>query len=95
MPVHTHLAFGALQGFYGEPRNHIWAKPVILHPAVFYAIAKGNGVFMSSGCFIPVGAGVSHNNLMPLIVVVFCISLDGATLPGKLRTLMPKHPSRF
>lgn len=78
IPVHTHLAFGAVQGFYGEPTDHIWARPVVLHSSTFYAISKGSGVFMSSGCFIPVGAGGSHNNLMPLTVVVFCISMNGA-----------------
>ena len=78
IPVHTHTAIGDNgDGVNGNgPIGHAWATPSADRDINLYD-TSGALVNMSPNALANTGGGGPHNNLMPYLVVNFCICLFG------------------
>ena len=78
MPPHTHTAFADNgDGVNGNgPGGHAWATPSADRDASLYD-TNGALVNMAPTALANTGGGGPHNNLMPYLVVGFCIALQG------------------
>jgi len=82
MAIHTHLPAAQPSGTLGPPEDTVWANPGDTRPPPnFFASARGTAVSMNPQAIGITGKGQPHNNLMPYLVFVFCIALEGVFPP--------------
>jgi len=79
MPAHTHTPTNAKPaGGLPDPTGNMWGTSSAGKVAAnFYAPAVGTAVNMNPLAFGLNGGGLPHNNLMPYLVLNFCIALQG------------------
>jgi microcystin-dependent protein len=78
LPAHTHSAIGDNgPGTSSNPVSSAWATPSIDRDIYFYDGGAGALVTMNAGALSNSGGGQPHNNLMPFLVVNFCIAIQG------------------
>ena len=83
MPAHTHLPVNAKgAGGQADPANLMWGTSNAQKlSANFYAPAIGTQTPMHPQAFSITGGSLPHNNLMPYLVLRFCIALQGVFPP--------------
>jgi microcystin-dependent protein len=78
MPSHTHTAQSAATGGgLSDPTNNNWAGGLKGHPPAYGASAGPTNVQMNPLATSITGGSQPHNNLMPYLVMNFCIALQG------------------
>lgn len=81
MPVHTHIPVAAAPGAAGsnlpDPTGNTWGSVGTQRPAPNFYQSGSPNVTMSPQAISPTGNSLPHNNLMPYLVMNFCISLQG------------------
>jgi microcystin-dependent protein len=76
MPQHTHQAIAATSGGLADPTAHAWGGSLKgVTPA--YAASGPNNVQMNPFALSVSGGNLPHNNMPPIMVVNFCIALQG------------------
>lgn len=81
MPFHTHIVNAKVDGGTADPGDKLWGTVGTQRPAPnFYATGPGN-TSMKGQALSLVGGNLPHNNLMPSLVVNFCIALQGVFPP--------------
>jgi microcystin-dependent protein len=76
MPAHSHTANAATSGGQQDPLSNTWGTVGSQRPAPnFYATTGGDS--MNLLALSIAGGNLPHNNLMPYLVVTFCIALQG------------------
>ena len=77
MPTHTHAASAAsTAGTVQTPAGNVWAlAQAARQPQSLYGTAAGAS--MNAQAFSAAGGTSAHNNLMPYLVLNFCIALEG------------------
>ncbi|HTX93255.1 MAG TPA: tail fiber protein [Anaerolineales bacterium] len=81
MPIHTHQvnAFSGA-GTSHDPTGNVWASAQVLRQGQnLYGTA--GGATMSPQALSPNGGNLPHNNLMPYLVLNFCIAMQGVFPP--------------
>jgi len=82
MAAHTHPATAQTGGNLSDPNNAIWGNVGTQRPAPnFYATAQGTPVSMKNAAVGVAGGNLPHNNLMPYLVLNYCIALQGIFPP--------------
>ena len=83
MPSHNHTAQGATGGGgLTDPTNNTWAGGLKGHPPAYVASsANGANVQMSPFALTFSGGNLPHNNMMPYLMMSFCIALQGVYPP--------------
>ncbi len=83
MPAHTHLPVNAKgSGGQADPANLMWGTSNAQKlSANFYAPAAGTPTLMHPNALSLTGSGLPHNNLMPYLVLRFCIAMQGVYPP--------------
>lgn len=76
IPSHTHVAQAAAAGGLNDPTGNAWGSGLKGHPPG-YAASSANNVNMQGGALSPAGSSFPHNNLMPYLMLNFCIALQG------------------
>lgn len=77
MPIHTHAtnAFSG-SGTSSDPTNNVWASATVARQGqLLYAPTAGAS--MHPLALSPSGGSFPHNNMMPFLVLNFCIALQG------------------
>jgi microcystin-dependent protein len=80
MPIHTHQAQGGPGGGLNDPTGNSWGSGLKGHPPG-YAASSANNVAMQPLALTPTGGGLPHNNMMPYLIMNFCIALQGIFPP--------------
>jgi microcystin-dependent protein len=77
MPIHTHQAFATSGGAtVAGPSGNIWAQAVSDQGAFNYYHTTGPNPMAFTALAIA-GGSLPHNNMMPYLVLNFCISMQG------------------
>ena len=76
MPAHSHTAQGYSGAGGQNPVNHTWSDANQRGIAAYTASGAGN-VQMSPQATSTTGSSLPHNNMMPYLVLNFCIALQG------------------
>lgn len=80
MPMHTHTAQG-VSGAGGQgPAGNAWSS-ANQRGISTYAPSTNGTVQMSPQALSPMGGSLPHNNMMPYLVLNFCIALQGIFPP--------------
>jgi microcystin-dependent protein len=79
MPSHAHTAQGASGGGLNNPTGNTWGGVLKGHPPPY--ATTGSNVPMSPSALSLAGGGSPHNNLMPYLMLNFCIALQGVFPP--------------
>jgi microcystin-dependent protein len=78
IPAHTHQLKAKALGGQADPLNRHWGSAgTQLPPPNFYADALGTSKTMNPTALSINGSSFPHNNLMPYLVVNFCIAMQG------------------
>jgi microcystin-dependent protein len=80
MPAHTHIAQGYAGAGGQGPTNNAWADPN-QHGISVYASSSSQTAPMSPQALSLNGGSQPHNNMMPYLVLNFCIALQGIFPP--------------
>ena len=81
MPSHTHSASAASGGgTANDPTGNVWAATTILRQGV-NTYGTAGGTAMRPQALQVAGGSAPHNNLMPYLVLNFCIALQGIYPP--------------
>ena len=82
MPVHGHSLMAKPSGGQADPTGRLFgAAGTQLPPPNFYSNAPGTTTAMSQQALTIAGSSSPHNNLMPYLVLTFCIALQGIYPP--------------
>ncbi len=82
MPMHTHTAIGIATASQTDPIGHVWGNVANRRPApVLYASQVGTAKQMNASALSLTGGNQPHNNLMPYVAMIYCISLQGIFPP--------------
>jgi microcystin-dependent protein len=83
LPSHTHTALGKASATQKDPNGQVWGDPGNRKPAPkLYASTLGSAPKqMNNLAFAATGNNQPHNNLMPYLVMVYCIALQGIFPP--------------
>ncbi len=81
MPVHTHTAQGFANAGGQGPANNVWAEANTRGISVYTASNLSQNVEMSPQALVMAGGNQPHNNLMPYLVLNFCIAMQGIYPP--------------
>jgi microcystin-dependent protein len=81
IPFHTHTANAKTGGNASDPNGLIWANPSGRPGPNFFTDAVGTPQPMSPNALQVAGSSLPHNNMMPYLVVNFCIALQGIFPP--------------
>lgn len=74
LPAHNHsVACSSAAATSADPNCAFLAAPA--QPA--YAAAAGSGKFLNGGSIEPTGGGRAHPNMPPMLVLNYCIALEG------------------
>ena len=76
MPSHTHAANASTAAGAADPTNAIWSQ-CSGRGAKAYATTATTTTPMNTAALSPTGGAAAHNNLMPYLVLNFCIALAG------------------
>ncbi len=77
MPAHAHAANAFSGGGSSQdPTNNVWASALVARQGQ-NLYAPTAGATMNSGALAPSGGSQPHNNMMPYLVLNFCIALQG------------------
>lgn len=83
LPAHSHAPAAAIPANASNPTGAIWSNPgEVRPPPKYYATEFTNPVGMVPTLIGFTGGNLPHNNLMPFLVVNFCIAIQG-DLPGE------------
>ena len=78
LPVHSHAPAAAIPANASNPTGSIWSQPgEVRPPPKYYATKFTNPVPMITTLIGFTGGNLPHNNLMPYLVVNFCIAIQG------------------
>lgn len=78
LPVHSHAPAATTPAASTLPTDAIWSSPGgVRPPPNFYATQFVNSVPLDSTLIGSTGGVLPHNNLMPYLVVNFCIATQG------------------
>ena len=79
LPSHTHTANANIPGNSADPGNTtVWGNSGSQRPAPnIYATTAGTPVGMNGAALGLSGGSLPHNNMMPYLVLNFCIALTG------------------
>src|SRR5665213_2292657 len=79
LPFHTHTANANIPGNSADPGNTtVWGNAGSQRPAPnIYATAAGTPASMNGAALGATGGGQLHNNMMPYLVLNFCIAMQG------------------
>ena len=79
LPSHTHTANANIPGNSADPGNTtVWGNVGSQRPAPnIYATTAGTPVGMNGAALGLSGGSLPHNNMMPYLVLNFCIALTG------------------
>jgi microcystin-dependent protein len=79
MPLHTHTANGNIPGNSADPGNTtVWGNAGSQRPAPnIYATTAGTPAAMNGAALGTAGGSLPHNNMMPYLVLNFCIAMQG------------------
>jgi microcystin-dependent protein len=81
MPAHTHIPAATNAGILadpGSPSGATWGEPANARPAPnFYASTQGTAPAMNVNAISVVGGSQPHDNMMPYLVLNYCIALSG------------------
>jgi microcystin-dependent protein len=78
LPSHNHTPTAKPGGNLSDPNNNVWGDVGTQRPAPnFYATAQGTPNQMNVAAIGLAGGSLPHNNLMPYLVLNFCIALQG------------------
>lgn len=81
MPAHNHF----VQAYTGDPADNRIPGPTMAlgtpAPGNFYLAANSPLANMAPQALAPTGSSLPHNNLMPYLVVEFCIAMQGVFPP--------------
>ena len=78
IPQHNHSLMSKPAGGQADPNGRLFGSAGgQLPPPNFYSTAAGTPVQMSSLALNAAGSSLPHNNLMPYLVLNFCIALQG------------------
>ncbi|HEY3332106.1 MAG TPA: tail fiber protein [Capsulimonadaceae bacterium] len=76
MPAHSHaLSASAAQGTSTNPAGTVFAQPAVVTP--FAKLYGTSGNASMSAPVLPSGQNDAHDNMMPSLVLRFCIALQG------------------
>lgn len=82
IPAHTHTPNAKSAGTLTSPSGAIWGEPAIARPAPnFYATSLGTPVNMAANAIGPAGFSQAHDNMMPYLVLNYCIAMTGIFPP--------------
>lgn len=83
MPAHTHIPTNAKNiGGLADPTGNMWGTSNAAKvAALFYAPAGSPTVNMHPAAFSLTGGSFPHNNLMPYLILNFCIAMQGVFPP--------------
>lgn len=82
IPLHTHQALAKSVGGQFDPTGRTWAPSNAQKLAAnFYATPQGVVKTMNVGALSLAGSSLPHNNLMPYLVMNFCIAMQGIFPP--------------
>ncbi len=81
MPLHTHGVNAVTGGTTADPKGLVWGNPSGRPAANFFANVPGTPSAMNQQAVATSGGTSPHNNLMPYLVLNFCIALNGAYPP--------------
>jgi len=77
MPAHSHTAKGFPNAGGQGPVNHTWSEANQRGVAMYAPPGGGQNVQMNSLSLTNSGGSLPHNNLMPYLVLNFCIAMQG------------------
>jgi microcystin-dependent protein len=77
MPVHTHVLNGQTGGTVADPNGQNWGNPGGRPAPNFFSNAIGTAQNMNPVALSLTGNSAPHNNMMPYLVVNFCIAMQG------------------
>ncbi|HMI78755.1 MAG TPA: tail fiber protein [Ferruginibacter sp.] len=82
MPAHNHPANAKTPGGTGDPNGLVWGSSNAAKVAAnFYAPAAAAPVTMNPLALSLSGGSLPHNNMMPYLVMNFCIAMQGIFPP--------------
>lgn len=82
MPIHNHTLNGIPSASATDPTSNIWGNPANRRPAPFlYAPALTSPKMMNPMALSVSGSSLPHNNMMPYLVINYCIALQGIFPP--------------
>ena len=82
MPVHTHATpIAKNAGGQADPTGNMWGTSNAAKVAAFFYAPTGPTVNMNPAAFALTGGSLPHNNLMPYLILNFCIALQGVFPP--------------
>jgi microcystin-dependent protein len=82
IPNHTHFAVPKIAGGQASPAGNFWAPANAAKvAALYYATPLGTPKNMNPQALGISGSSFPHNNLMPYLVVNFCIAMQGVFPP--------------
>lgn len=78
IPVHTHAAVAKVTGTQADPTGRLWGNAGTQLPLPnFFAQNLGTAAAMNPVALSLSGGSLPHNNLMPYLVLNYCIALQG------------------
>lgn len=82
IPSHTHVANAKTPGGTANPSGLVWGSSNAAKVAAnFYAPAAASPLTMNPQALSVTGSSFPHNNMMPYLVLNFCIALQGVFPP--------------
>jgi len=81
IPGHGHTVNAKTAGTATDPNGMLWANPGGRPAPNFFATAIGTAQNMNGAAFTVSGSSSPHNNLMPYLILNFCIALQGVYPP--------------
>jgi microcystin-dependent protein len=82
MPAHTHAVTGSSNGGdLSSPANGVWTIPSAGRNLKMYDPNPATTTSMNGAALASAGGNQAHNNMMPYVVLSFCIALQGVFPP--------------
>jgi microcystin-dependent protein len=79
--MHNHTVSAVTAGSASDPNGLLWGNPSGRPAPNFFANASGTPQYMNPSALSVSGGSQPHNNLMPYLVMNFCIALQGVFPP--------------
>lgn len=78
MPMHNHLFNAVLNSTLPDPAGNVWGNPTNRRPPPnLFASAVSGAQAMSLNALAQAGNTQPHNNMMPYLVMNYCIAMQG------------------